>query len=717
MLGLKMGRRRLPIILSGEAAECGLACIAMVANSLGHDIDLAALRRRHPVSLSGLTVRGMLDICSGLGLGARPVRAELHELADLRTPAILHWDLNHFVVLKQADARFVVIHDPSHGMRRMRLDQASSHFTGVAIELSRQADLEAISASQTARFSSLWSDSRGIVPAALQIFGLACVLQVLTFALPFQVQLAVDEAIGSGDVGFLAILGLAFGAIIIVRTGVDLLRAMLLQAFSASAGYQIVSNIVSHLMRLRADWFEKRHVGDILSRIRSAQVVQDVAVTTVVLSVLDAIMALFALVLIWLYSPLIAVISIGFTSVNLLISWWMARPLAARAREEIVERAREQSHLMESIRAAATLRMMARDAVRESEWRNIYLRAVNATLGVGRLRIFLTSAQGLMSGLQQVVVIGIAAAMVIRGEGMTVGMMFAVLSFRQTFSDRMAALVNQLVQIRMVGLHLDRVSDIVNEPRDEPLERTTASYSLGPDAAFAGAIEFDRVCFAYGTGQAPVLKDISFSIRPGEFVAISGASGSGKSTLLKLMLGLLRPTSGVILLDGYPANADSWKRFRQAAGVVVQDDRLLSGSVADNISCFDPEATFSRVVDAARSASIHDDIMRLPMQYETLVGDMGSSLSGGQRQRVLISRALYRNPSILVLDEGTANLDATNERVISETVANMTTTRVVVSHRSDLITHVDRMIIVSAGRIEDVETASYPQQRSINAVT
>lgn len=265
--------RKLPLILSSEAAECGLACIVMVANALGHDIDLPSLRRRHSVSLAGLTVRGMVDICSNLGLASRPVRAELDELPLLKTPAILHWDLNHFVVLKSATAKRIVIHDPSGGARGMTLSEASSHFTGVAVELSPVADFQGVPSRQSVRLSSLWSESRGILSAALQVIGLSVVLQLLTFAMPFQVQLAVDEAIGNGDAPFITVLALGFAGVIVLRTGVDFLRSWLLQIFTASSAYQVIGNIVSPRPRLTAVRYQGQvaaTAGNTLTRFLSA---------------------------------------------------------------------------------------------------------------------------------------------------------------------------------------------------------------------------------------------------------------------------------------------------------------------------------------------------------------------------------------------------------------------------------------------------------------
>ncbi len=275
-------------------------------------------------------------------------------------------------------------------------------------------------------------------------------------------------------------------------------------------------------------------------------------------------------------------------------------------------------------------------------------------------------------------------------------MLIAFLSFRQTFTDRVMALINQAIQFRFLGLHLERLADIVaTEPEttDEIL----------PQLEVRGAMRLQDLDFQYGPADRPILSQLNLTIEPGEFIAITGASGGGKTTLLKLMLGLQAPTGGRIELDGQPATPALWRAWREKVGLVAQDDRLLSGTIADNIAFFDPDLDMARVQHAAMAAQVHEDIARLPMQYLSLVGDMGSTLSGGQRQRVLLARALYRQPRILVLDEGTANLDVQTEEVIAELIAALPITRIVVAHRPALLARAGRVMVMTDGGLEEAK--------------
>src|SRR5262249_18118840 len=332
----------------------------------------------------------------------------------------------------------------------------------------------------------------------------------------------------------------------------------------------------------------------------------------------------------------------------------------------------------------------------------------NAGISVGKYQISQALVQTLITGLVHVITIYLGARLIITGQGFSVGMLYAFLSFRQTFSDRAVGFINQLVQFRLLGLHLDRLSDIVTAA---PESDVTVVQNLNVD----GAIRVRDLSFRYGAADQLVLQDIELDVAPGEFVAITGPSGGGKTTLMKLMLGLHKPTTGSIDLDGNRADSELWRAWRKHVGVVAQDDRLLSGTIADNIAFFDPDLDMARVQAAAMAAQVHDDIMRQPMQYLGLVGDMGSTLSGGQRQRVLLARALYGRPRILVLDEGTANLDEATEEAIAELIANMPITRIVVAHRPAPIRRANRILLVKDRQIKEVSSIEAEAAPAIGA--
>ncbi|MFM8940414.1 MAG: peptidase domain-containing ABC transporter, partial [Phenylobacterium sp.] len=422
------GRRRLPMIQSAEAAECGLACMAMIARYHGHDVDLNGLRQRFALSLTGATLRSLMGLADSLGLAPRALRVELSALGKVKLPAVLHWDLNHFVVLKSVKGKRAVIHDPARGARTVSLEEVSRHFTGVALELTPVPGFSKVSARAPIRLTSLWSKMTGFWPAFLQIAGLSLALQVTAFALPFQMQLVVDEAVLRADRDLLTVLALGFGALVVLQAAIEGLRAWALQVFGQMLSFQMAGNLVRHMIRLPTDWFEKRHVGDILSRFGSASAIQDVLTQGVIAAIIDGLMAIIAIVILLLYSPLLTAIVLGAVAINLALALALFPAMKAKTEEQLVEAAREQSHIMETVRAATTIKVMGREAEREGAWRNLFASVINTSVSVGRLQISLGFIQSVVAGLQTVIVIYLGARTILAGEGFSVGMLIAFLS-------------------------------------------------------------------------------------------------------------------------------------------------------------------------------------------------------------------------------------------------------------------------------------------------
>jgi len=650
-------RARLPVIVQTEAVECGLACLTMVSKYYGHDVDLNGMRARHPVSMKGASLETIMNLAGQMSLGTRALRLDMHEMEQLQLPAILHWDLNHFVVLKSVKGDRIVIHDPASGERRMTLKQASDHFTGVALELLPTTDFEKQKARKTMRLSSLWGRLVGLKRAVIQTLILSVILQIIVLASPFYLQLVIDEAV----VKF--------------------------------------ANVFRHLIHLPTDYFEKRHVGDIMSRMGSTQPIQTALTQSVVAGLIDGLMAIITGIVIFMYSPLLG--AIVLISVILMLAATLGYyPILRRTQEEaILTDAKEQTHVIESIRASTTIKLFSAQNQRLSNWRNLFANTINANVAYGKYQIFLTAFHGLISGLQTIIVVYFGAKLILENEvGFTVGMLFAFMSYRMNFTQSVTSLLSKIIEFRLLGLHLERIADIAQAETEEGLNAINVTDAV---SATPAKIELRDVRFRYSEGDPWVLDGINLTIEAGEFVALTGASGGGKTTLLKLMLGLYMPTEGQILIDGQPLTESTRMNWRKRIGVVMQDDQLLTGTIADNISFFDPQTSMQRVYDAGQRAFIHDEIMAMPMNYLSLIGDMGSSLSGGQKQRVLLARALYRQPKTLFLDEGTANIDAKTETLIVDVIKNSPMTRIVVAHRPEFIKRADRVIKIIKGVVVD----------------
>lgn len=687
---LHLGGRRLPVLRQSEAAECGLACIAMIAAYHGHAVDLNTLRRRHPVSLKGTTLKGIMQVAGQMSLTCRPLRFELSQIGQLRLPAIVHWDMAHFVVLSRVEQRGIVVHDPGFGERRLRLAEASRHLTGIALELSPAQNFVPKDERARLPLSGFWTRTRGTGPALLQILGLSALLELLVIAAPMYLQLAVDEVVVKGDAELLLALALGFGLLATISVVSTALRSYILLVVQNLVGLQMAADLFRHLLRLPLAWFEKRHVGDVLSRFGSLEPIRSLLTEGVVIALIDGVMVLATFAMILACSPTLAAVvltAIGFYAVLRAITYRLFR---SRSEVAIETRARENSTFIETIRAMQGVKLFNRESEREALWLGRYAATANAGIHLGRLRIAFRTVNDTVFGLENILSVYLAVRLVLDGS-MSVGMVFAFMSYKQHFVEKLVALVEKALELKVLDLHLERLADIALAQPEAGHDRP-----LGQPIPASGRIELRGVAFRYADGEPFVLSDQSLTIEAGEYVTIAGPSGGGKTTLLKIMLGLLEPTTGEVLVDGVPLAAYGARAWREQVAAVMQDDLLLSGTIAENISFFDQTSDADWMAQCAQMAAVHDDIMAMPMGYNTLVGDMGSSLSGGQKQRILMARALYRRPRILFLDEGTSHLDVETERQINATLRRLEITRVSIAHRPETIRAADRVVMIGS---------------------
>jgi ATP-binding cassette, subfamily B, bacterial CvaB/MchF/RaxB len=480
---------------------------------------------------------------------------------------------------------------------------------------------------------------------------------------------------------------------------------------------QWVGNVFAHLVRLPVDWFERRHLGDIVSRFGSVGSIQSALTTAVVEAVLDGVMAIGALVLMWLYSPMLSMVVFAAVLVYGLLRWAGYGPFREAAAERLVVAAKENSHFLETLRAITPLKLFGREEERRARWQNLIVDVQNRDVRTAKLGIWFGTANTFVFGLENLLVLWLGAKLVMStgglagssaagGTAFTVGMLFAFLAYKSQFTGRVSALIDYAVQLRMLGLHAERLADIAlatPEPADLP------AHDL---AHLPASLELRDVSFRYGQGEPWVLRNANLRIEAGESLAIVGPSGSGKTTLLKILLGLQPPTEGEVLYGGVPVRQLGLQNVRQQIGTVMQDDALFTGSLHDNIAFFDLRPDRERIEACARLAQVHADIVKLPMGYQTLVGDLGHGLSGGQKQRLLLARALYKQPRVLALDEATSHLDVPSERAVAQALAQMQLTRIVIAHRPETIARAGKVVRVQDGQVAELMRAAAPTSPS-----
>ncbi|THJ56426.1 peptidase domain-containing ABC transporter [Burkholderia sp. LS-044] len=687
--------RKLPMVLQTEAAECGIACLAMIAGYHGHHVDLATLRTQFPVSLKGAGLGRVIEIAQRLSLGTRALKLDMAQLGQLRLPCLLHWNFNHFVVLEAVNGKTATIHDPSHGIRKVSLADVSRGFTGVALELWPNAGFAPRAARPAVRLRELLGPVSGLSRSLAQILVLAIALEVFMLVQPFFLQWVIDEVIVSADRDLLTVLALGFGLLLLMQQATGAIRAWALMYVGVTLNIQWRANVFTHLLSLPVRYYERRHLGDVVSRFGSIDTIQQTLTTSFLGAVIDGLMTLVTLAMMFVYSRTLGLVALATMALYALVRWMWYGPLRRATEDQIVHAAKQQSHFLETVRGVKTIKLFNRQIERRASWITLLVEQVNASLHVQKLQIFYQQLNGLLFGIENVLVIWLGARMVMDGQ-FTVGVLMAFNAYKSQFDSRVGSLIDKYFEVRMLQLQGERLADIVfaeAEP-DASLRSVPGEVdSLDP------SIEIDGLSFRYADGEPLVLDGVNATIAAGESVAIVGQSGCGKTTLISVLLGIHEPTGGAVRIGGLDVARLGIERLRALVGTVLQDDVLFAGSIAENISFFDPEADPDWVAECARIAAVHDDIAAMPMGYNTLVGDMGTVLSGGQKQRVLLARALYKRPRILVLDEATSHLDIQREMQVNAAVTQLAMTRLIVAHRPETIASAQRVIMLQGGKV------------------
>jgi ATP-binding cassette subfamily B protein RaxB len=678
--------RHLPLVRQAEGTECGHACLAMIAGWFGHRIDLVSLRMSHATSANGLSVHSMAHLAEQIGLKARALRLEPQYLAQLKMPAVLHWDMNHFVVLKSVGRRTIVVHDPARGVLRLTPGEVADHFTGIAVEFSPAENFKPIRRERRLPLSRLLSGAGAMVRQGIQIVLLSLFMEALLLVAPWYMQIAIDDVIPRGDTRVLWLLAGAFAVVALFRLVTEVARAMLLVYIQSQLDLSMVSRLFSHMVRLPLSFFVKRDDGDIISRFHSLDPIRHVLAEGMLLSLIDGVLAVATLVLMFVVSWPLALVALASLGIYAVLRICFYAPLYARGEDVVRAEANYMTHLIESIRSVQAIKLFNAEAARESQFITRVAEAVHGRARQERLTGLFVALRETVIMLEQVAFVSVGAYLALNGR-ITIGVLFAILAYKTQFMTAGVHVIEKLIALRLLRLHLDRVSDIaVTDPE--------AAYEvpLADRGPIEGRLEVSRVGYRYSQAEPFVLADLSLQVDAGESVAITGPSGCGKTTLIKVMLGLFEPTEGEVRVDGLAIPTFGVRAYRRQVATVMQDDQLMTGTILQNICFFDEFADHTWASECARLACIHEEIMRLPMGYRTLIGGLGSSLSAGQRQRVLLARALYRRPRILFVDEGTANLDVELERRINEMLRTLPITRIHVAHRPQTIGLADRVI-------------------------
>jgi HlyB family type I secretion system ABC transporter len=692
--------RRYPFFAQHSASDCGAACLVMIARYWGKHLSVNRLRDMANVDRNGASLRSLSAAAESIGFSTRPVKASLDQLAKQQLPAIVHWEGKHYIVVYEVTRKHVVVADPAIGQRTLSHQEFKAGWTGYALLLQPTAFLKEVKEAST----SFWQFFELMKPhglVLLEVFIASLLIQVFGLITPLFTQLLLDRVVVQGSTLTLTAVGLGLLIFSLFRVAMTGLRQYLLAHTANRVDLALIVGFIRHTFRLPLSFFESRYVGDIISRVQENRKIQRF-LTGEALSILLDLMTVFIYVgLMFWYSWKMALLALVIVP-PFVLQALIATPFLKRISREIFNAvATESSYLIESLTGVRTVKSMAVEQTVRWRWEEFLNKSVKkAFLGqiIGiRLQIFSSVIQAVVStGL-----LWFGAWLVIQNE-LTIGQLVAFNMLLGNVIDPFERLTVLWNQLQEVVVSVERINDVIEtEPEEDLLSSTRQSLPQ-----LQGYIRFEQVTFRYHLeSDINVLENLSFEVKSGQTVALVGRSGSGKTTVSKLILGLYLPTDGKVLIDGQDMSSLSLRSLRSQIGVVDQDTFLFGGTIRENISIAHPSATLEEIIEAARQAGADEFIKKLPMGYETQIGEGGGMLSGGQRQRLAIARALLGNPRVLVLDEATSHLDAESERIIQTNLNSILKDRttVIIAHRlstirnADLILVLDRGVLVESG--------------------
>ncbi|KGB02683.1 ABC transporter family protein [Enterobacteriaceae bacterium ATCC 29904] len=682
-------RKSTPVILQSEVSECGIACLAMISGYYGLNIDLFNFRERFGSPSQGVSLLSLSHTADRAGLKNRALSLDLDEIHQLKLPCVIHWGMNHYVVLTKVRKSSFVVHDPALGKRIIGIQEMSNHFTGIAMELWPDQNFQQEKAKSRLRLLDLMRNIVGLKSTLIKLFAFSVVIEAIGLLLPIGTQMVTDHVIMAHDQSLLAVICIGLVTFTLFRTFLSMLRGWTSLTLNTLTSIQWKTTLFDHLVRLPLAFFEKRQLGDIQSRFGSLDTIRSTFTNSIVTGVIDSIMTIGLLVMLTLYGGWLVWVVVGFTVCYAIIRLATYRFYRRVSEEQVIKGARANSHFMESLYGIATIKALNIKERRSQNWLNLNIDACNAGIKQTRFDMLFGGINTFISSIDQVVILWLGALMVI-DNNMSLGMFMAFNAYRGQFSQRASSLIDLVMQLRMLSLHNERLSEIAfSEPEAEMPVRRVFAENEGIK------LEIKNLSYQYDPFSQPIFSNLDITIEPGESLALVGPSGVGKTTLLKVMCGLLSPTSGDVKANNLSIEKIGLNNYRLSTACVLQEDRLFSGSIAENISCFEDNADMDFIIECARHCNIHDEIINMPMGYETLVGELGTGLSGGQKQRLLIARALYRKPGILFMDEATSHLDLNNEANINQSISSLSITRVIVAHRPSTIASADRVIDLS----------------------
>ncbi|EQB7292928.1 peptidase domain-containing ABC transporter (plasmid) [Escherichia albertii] len=688
-------KKNFPFFYQNADKDCALACIKMLASYYKKEHLLNCLSQQAHNKKTFWSVNDILSALRTLGMNPRPVRLELDEINSLSIPSVLHWNMNHFVLLVGKKKNKLIIHDPEKGIRHLSLKELSSSFTGVAVEVYND---KIISEKKTSIkdnkvmhyfFMAISLGRKNFI----YLFILILLSEIISITLPQITQLVLDNVIINSDYQLLLTAVTFYLFLHVINTGILATRDWLIIWLNANINAQWGINFYNRLVLLKRNYFSSRSTGDILSRFSSLEYIRNVIISKTTTSLLDFFMAIGSLIIMLTYSLNLTFIVIFSTGIYFLLKILYFGSVKHFNLGTIRIKAQQQSSLIEAVKYNQTIKLYFDEYMSAGKYVGELIEGVNVKTQIDILNIIFSASNRILTALKNICILYFGGVFVIK-TSFTIGMLVAFITYSEQFSRRVTSLIDFFVQIGITRLHVSRVSDISDADYE------TISADMPKRISSPLQVEFNNVSVKHPDKQINILNRINFKIMPGETVILKGISGCGKTTLLNAILGLIDVSSGHISITENGMKK-SCIDARKMTGAVLQGDSLLNGTVIYNIT-FNDSSPSRDVIDLTKMIGVHDVIKSLPMGYHTQISDSDHILSAGQKQKILLARAMYRKPQLLILDEATSNLDIDSEYQISQAILSLNCTKIIVSHKEKSFFMADKVITIKNGMIVNI---------------
>ena len=696
--------KRTPVVLQMSAADCGAACLAMVARYWGGTATVGDCQAAMGGGSQGVTALMIAQAARAMGFTVQAFRHTLQGLAQTPLPAIIHWQGVHFVVLEGWSAQAIKIIDPAVGRRTLTPVEFAAGYSGVTLALTPTTDFAARMQAKGQRGgAALWRAylrRLGTVPGSRallwQLVVASLLYQLAGLSLPAVTWLVVESILPAANAWQLTVLGAGMVVALVAQSVVSYVRATLVIRLQQQLDSRLIPDFFAHLLRLPYPFFQQRTTGDLLTRLEGNTASRELLMSGVLTGLLDGGLALLYLTILYAQAPrfglIVTVVALG----QFLLLARSGERIHEESRLLLATQAEEESFAVQVLRGIETIKAAGTESWILAQWHKRFTATLRASATRGYTIARVQSLLQLLSHATPFILLWIGVGAVTSGQ-LGLGQLLALVILAVSTLAPIGNLADHLHRLQQLWAYLERLDDVW----EAKAEAATAPGQV--EVALHGGIAVTNLAFRYGEGGTFALQEVNFTISPGEKVALIGPTGAGKSTLVRLLLGLYCPTQGVITYDGYTGAEIGLARLRQSIGVVMQDSFILSGTIRENIALHQPAMPLEQVIAAAQWAAIHAEILRLPMGYETPMGEGGSGLSGGQRQRLALARALAIHPKILILDEATSHLDTDTEGAIQQALAGLPMTQVIIAHRLSTVRNADRILKIEAGRLVELD--------------